>query len=85
MIVPVTVEDLAAMNRKIDDLQAVVDATVKGLGLKRGNVTPADVKEVIAGLQAEAELYRRGFHLIGACDIGNYLARCAHGGETMEI
>ena len=65
--------------------ESVAEAAVSGLGLKKEHATPTDVKEVIAGLQAEAELYRRGFHLIGACDTGNYLARCAHGGETMEI
>jgi len=65
--------------------EAVAEAAVAGLGLKKEHATPTDVAEVITGLQAEAELYRRGYHLIAACDIGNYLARCAHGGETMEI
>ena len=65
--------------------ESVAEAAVKSLGLKKENATPKDVAEVIAMLQAEAELYRRGYHLIGACDIGNYLARCAEAGETSEV
>lgn len=73
------------MSCRAEAAEALVQAVVSGLGLKQKHVTPADVKEVIAGLQAEAELYRRGYHLIGACDIGNYLARCAEAGETSEV
>lgn len=34
--------------------------------------TPAEA----VGLRAEADLYRRGYGLCGACDISNYLAKC---------
>ena len=84
MIVPVPVEEIAALNRKIDDLQAVVDAAVKSLGLKKKCDTAEDVSQAIEGLGAEAELYRRGYHLIGACDISNYLARCEEAGKVLE-
>ena len=64
--------------------EAIADSAVSGLGLKKEHATPTDVKEVIAGLQAEAELYRRGYDLIGAADISNYLARCEAAGKTIE-
>ena len=35
-------------------------------------------------LAGEAELYSRGYAAIGACDISNYLARCAEAGKVLE-
>ncbi len=35
----------------------------------------------IKRLQGEADLYRRGYELIGACDISNYLALCEEAGK----
>ena len=64
--------------------EAVAEAAVSGLGLKKDYATPEDVKQVVAGVQAEADLYRRGYTLIGACDIGNYLARCESAGKVLE-
>ncbi len=64
--------------------EVVAEAAVKGLGLKQGDATPEDVSQVAAGLQAEAELYRRGYHLIGAADISNFLARCESAGNVLE-
>jgi hypothetical protein len=33
--------------------------------------------EEIASLRSQADLYKRGYELIGAADISNYLALCA--------
>lgn len=70
---------------------AIAHAVVSSLGLKESHQTAEDVSQVIDLLKAEAELYRheaelyrRGYQLIGACDIGNYLARCEEGGKVME-
>ena len=64
--------------------EAVAEAAVTSLGLKKDHATPTDVKEVIAGLQAEAELYRRGYAYIRAADISNYLAMCEVAGQLGE-
>ena len=64
--------------------ETIVEAALSGLGLKKQHATPTDVKEVIAGLQAEAELYRRGSAYMRAADISNYLAMCEVAGELGE-
>lgn len=35
-------------------------------------------------LKGESELYNRGYNLIGACDISNYLAMCEIAGKIGE-
>lgn len=70
--------------RTVDAVAAVADAAVSGLGLKKDHATPTDVKEVIAGLQAEAELYRRGYGYIRAADISSYLSMCEVAGQIGE-
>lgn len=75
------------MSCRAEVAESVVAAVVSGLGLKNADdirSDPALLGNLIAGLQAEADLYRRGYDAIGACDIGNYLARCAEAGKTLE-
>lgn len=38
-----------------------------------------------AHLNAESELYHRAYDLIGACDIGNFLARCEAAGKIATL
>jgi hypothetical protein len=46
--------------------------------------TVARLVAEVRRLSAEADLYRRGYDLIGACDISNYLARCAEAGKVLK-
>lgn len=46
------------------------------LELKRRLDDFPELEHQLAGLQTEADLYRRGYEKIGACDISNYLALC---------
>lgn len=41
-------------------------------------------KNVIPGLKCDSELYERGYNMIGACDISNYLALCQEAGERND-
>lgn len=43
-----------------------------------------ELHEDVKGLRIDGELYRRGYELIGACDIGNYLALCETAGNIGE-
>ncbi len=63
---------------------AIAHAVVTALGLKDPQGAAGDVSSAIASLQAEAELYRRGYEAIGACDISNFLALCAIAGRIGE-
>lgn len=51
-------------------------------GLMNGEFQMAMIRAELA--EHEAELYRRGYDLIGAADISNYLARCEAAGKVLE-
>lgn len=37
------------------------------------------------GLRVDSDLYLRGYASIGACDIGNFLARCEAAGKVEDL
>ncbi len=83
--VPLSGGEFYRLSCRAEVAESVAEAAVTSLGLKPEHATAADVTHVVACLQGEADLYRRGYHLIGACDISNYLARCAEAGMILEI
>lgn len=82
--VPLSDGEFHRLSCRAEVAELVAEAAVSALGLKKEHATPTDVKEVIAGLQAEAELYRRGSAYMRAADISNYLAMCEVAGELGE-
>lgn len=66
--------------RERSELRASLDVT-----RKLTDETTAELTRRAAGLEAEAELYRRGYAAIGACDISHYLALCETAGGLGEV
>lgn len=67
-----------------DHCRGLARAAVAALGLEWDDTAPVDITQAIAGLKADSELYQRGYDLIGAMDISNYLARCREAGQILE-
>lgn len=70
---------------RCDQNRHMADAAVAALGFPdRDEVSPSDIQQAIESMKAEAELYRRGYDMIGAMDVSNYLARCEDAGRILE-
>jgi hypothetical protein len=68
-----------------DQNRHMANAAVAALGFpNRDEVSPTDIRQAIEALKSESELYQRGYDMIGAMDISNYLARCADAGRILE-